>query len=604
MLTRREFIAILMVMGALFFLFQFLNVMRRNWAGNIQNLYARKRSTLPKASDVYMPDSTAETIVYLGNRKDDAETVVADWARYQKWRTWSVSAPAELEERLQNTERMPKFIVVNLTDAVWSQPEAVEQLCRVARQGIHLVVTALPAVSVLEQSTGLRRLLGVLRIRSSKVQAQGVDLYEGFLMGGEKIYCAKTEKEQKCQDLNLEMPWLTLTSGTKVYMKAMLNDPDVDVQEEPPVIWRKSFGDGFVFVVSGDYFQGTVALGLLTAMLHETQQVTVYPVLNAQNLVVANAPFFADENNEVFQQRYSQSMRGVLRDILWSSISRVATDGVFGLSCMIAPQTDYSDENEPEQKDLLYYLRIIQTLQGEVGLSGWRHDRGSVVQKLKKDAEFWEVQASNYPFASFYRADLSETELREALVQPLLRQVQTVVEQPDGTSGLVDYYSDEVTRQKAVVGSFTHTYREDLRVKAAETALGYTSVLTDLKQVLYPEEKEDGWEKRSEEFTSNVMTYWKPFAGFARTTTAETDIRIRNFLTMQPRVSMDGKRVTLDVTKAELPVWFIVRTHDEELTLIKGGTFKELEPDVFLVELQEEQGEFQIGTAEQHFYTP
>lgn len=35
------------------------------------------------------------------------------------------------------------------------------------------------------------------------------------------------------------------------------------------------------------------------------------------------------------------------------------------------------------------------------------------------------------------------------------------------------------------------------------------------------------------------------------------------------------------------PVWFILRTHNEAIDRMEGGSFTELEEDVFLLELEE-----------------
>ena len=61
-------------------------------------------------------------------------------------------------------------------------------------------------------------------------------------------------------------------------------------------------------------------LGMLTAMLCEMQSYTVYPVVNAQNFIAANYPGMANENTAVLRQMYSQTMRGLFRDVVWPGI--------------------------------------------------------------------------------------------------------------------------------------------------------------------------------------------------------------------------------------------------------------------------------------------
>ena len=66
-------------------------------------------------------------------------------------------------------------------------------------------------------------------------------MYSGFLLGGEAIYKADTDEEEKNQDMDLVFPWYHLTNGTKIYMKGMLEDSEIDVQEYPPLIWRRIY---------------------------------------------------------------------------------------------------------------------------------------------------------------------------------------------------------------------------------------------------------------------------------------------------------------------------------------------------------------------------
>lgn len=605
MLTRREFLAILMVMGTLLFLFQFLNVVRQEWNSYFENTYNRVKSTPKKASGAWRAaDTQPVQIVYLG---DDPEgsvgQAVKDLAQYQKQRFAAYMTSTQLEKTLSG--KLPQMVVAELADAVWTDAQELASLQRLTEQGVHLVAASLPDTAVLKMRPGLRQLLGIAEIRSENVHAVGATLYEGFLLGGTVIYQARTaEEEAERQDLLMDMPWFTLAAGTKVYMKAMLEDPEIDVQEQPPILWRYNTGNGFVLVVNGPYFNGMMGVGLLAAFENEVQDTTVYPVLNAQNFVVGNAPTFAEENTAALQKRYSLTLRGILRDVVWSSLSLVASRGSMGLTCMMTPQTDYTDQNEPVQKDLQYYLQMIQAQSGEIGYSGWRHDTVPITEKIKQDADFWNEKLQGYRFTSLYRADLTQEAVEEALRQPLLSQVRTVVERPEIRSDVIGYQSENITRQSTLVDGFSYTYMDDLWVRCAETALGYTSILADLERMYYPQSEGDGWEKLSEKLASNVLTFWKPFETFAATTTAQTDDRIREFLALDYTAQTNAERITLSVTNAELPVWFLVRTHHKVLHSMNGGTFQKLERSTWLVQLDAPQASLLLEPEDTRYYTP
>ena len=362
--------------------------------------------------------------------------------------------------------------------------------------------------------------------------------------------------------------------------------------------------NAFVFVVNGDYFSGTTGAGLLAAMQNEVQDTTVYPVLNAQNYIVCNAPTFAEENTAALQARFSQPMRGTLRDVVWPQLMLAAQRSGLGLTAMVAPQTDYSDENEPLLQDLQYYAQQMQTQNGEFGLSGWRQDTVTMTEKTARDAACWNTQLAGYQFASFWRADLTDAELDEALRQPLLQQVRTVVEPMQDGGNLIGWKNDTVTRQQSVADGFTYTYRDDLRMRCAETVLGYTSVTVDAARVLCPAEGDTGWETLSKRLLSNLSTYWRGFSGFAATTTGETDARIRTFEKLTYTADTADSSLTLTVNGADAPSWFVVRTHHKTVDSVEGGTATELERGAYLVEVDDAQAVLHFSPEEKPYYTP
>lgn len=122
----------------------------------------------------------------------------------------------------------------------------------------------------------------------------------------------------------------------------------------------------------------------------------------------------------------------------------------------------------------------------------------SIKQKLKADDAYIQKEVPGYQFASLYKGNMSDTELTKALDEPVLDSVRTVVEDGNNDSDMIGYQNRNVTKQKSVISGFKHTYRDDFRVKSVESALGYTSILADMSKVAYTEDKDDRWEKLSE----------------------------------------------------------------------------------------------------------
>ena len=311
----------------------------------------------------------------------------------------------------------------------------------------------------------------------------------------------------------------------------------------------------------------------------------------------------AEENDAKMQEVYSQSLRGVFRDIVWPSVSSVYEKNNLGLTCMLAPQFDYKDKNEPKDNDLEYYLKLINEEKGEAGLAGYQVSDTTIKEKMKADNKYIQKQIPGYQFASFYQGELSEKELADALNESMLKSVRTVVEDSDKDSDVIGYQSRYITKQKSVISGFKHTYRDDFRMKSVESALGYTSVLADMSKVAYPESEDDSWEKLSEKLASYTSSYWKVFEDFDKTTTAETDLRIRRFLALDYIQEKKDDTITLDVNNiGDAASWFILRTHDRKIDKVTGGSYKKIEDDAWLIQADKSHVTIKLKTEENLYY--
>ena len=338
MVSRRNYAAITAVMAIIFFLFQFLNMAKDHWNDYSENQYAVDVNELSGADNVYVASDSDELdqqstglipwakkkcVVCIGsNESNTMGEMIGNWALYMKRKISYYESISAYENAIsKKTQDTPQFVLVDPDFINWDDTKQIRSLQTCVENGISVIFGKLPDASIIESHKLLRRLLGIDEIVQESVTGNGIHLYSGFLLGGEAIYKADTDEEEKNQDMDLVFPWYHLTNGTKIYMKGMLEDSEIDVQKYPPLIWRKNFTTASVFAVIGDYMTDATGLGMLTAMLCEMQSYTVYPVVNAQNFIAANYPGMANENTAVLRQMYSQTMRGLFRDVVWPAFS-------------------------------------------------------------------------------------------------------------------------------------------------------------------------------------------------------------------------------------------------------------------------------------------
>lgn len=606
MVSRRNYAAITAVMVIIFFLFQFLNMAKDHWNDYSENQYAVDVNELSGADNVYVaPDSDEldqqstglipwekkKCVVCIGsNESNTMGEMIGNWALYMKRKISYYESISAYENAIsKKTQDTPQFVLVDPDFINWDDTKQIRSLQTCVENGISVIFGKLPDASIIGSHKLLRRLLGIDEIVQESVTGNGIHLYSGFLLGGEVIYKAYNEKEEKNQDMELTFPWYHLTSGTKIYMKGMLEDPTVNIQEYPPLIWRKNFTTASVFAVIGDYMIDATGLGMLTAMLSEMQSYTIYPVVNAQNFIAANYPAAANENSSILRQMYSQTMRGFLRDVVWPAFSSINIKTSFSLSSMMTIQFDYTDTAKPNSEDIQYYMEAVNEEEGEMGYSAYNVSNTSISEMISEDADFWNKTLPDYQFASLYYGDYSQKAVQGILDNSFMQRVRTVIGNVDTTSDVVGYVNNQVTRQNTLIDGYEHTFRQDLRIRSVETALGYTSILADVSKAAYPQSDEDGWEKLSEKLMANTITYWKPFSAFSGTTVSQSDSRIRRFLSLnyEEVANESNNKILIHASEGDETAWFVLRTNGEVISDVAGGTYEEIEDNVWLIGMEE-----------------
>lgn len=606
MVSRRNYAAITAVMVIIFFLFQFLNMAKDHWNDYSENQYAVDVNELSGVDNVYVaPDSDEldqqstglipwekkKCVVCIGsNESNTMGEMIGNWALYMKRKISYYESISAYENAIsKKTQDTPQFVLVDPDFINWDDTKQIRSLQTCVENGISVIFGKLPDASIIGSHKLLRRLLGIDEIVQESVTGNGIHLYSGFLLGGEVIYKAYNEKEEKNQDMELTFPWYHLTSGTKIYMKGMLEDPTVNIQEYPPLIWRKNFTTASVFAVIGDYMTDATGLGMLTAMLSEMQSYTIYPVVNAQNFIAANYPAAANENSSILRQMYSQTMRGFLRDVVWPAFSSINIKTSFSLSSMMTIQFDYTDTAKPNSEDIQYYMEAVNEEEGEMGYSAYNVSNTSISEMISEDADFWNKTLPDYQFASLYYGDYSQKAVQGILDNSFMQRVRTVIGNVDTTSDVVGYVNNQVTRQNTLIDGYEHTFRQDLRIRSVETALGYTSILADVSKAAYPQSDEDGWEKLSEKLMANTITYWKPFSAFSGTTVSQCDSRIRRFLSLnyEEVANESNNKILIHASEGDETAWFVLKTNGEVISDVAGGTYEKIEDNVWLIGMEE-----------------
>ena len=582
MVSKRKFFSIAIMMFVLFFLFQFSMVLRDS-----KNTYDINSSLTKKKADgenQWTPSDSVtgadSSVVFVGNKAGDMGTAVSRWCTYAKRKLISCKSVSTYKADDKN---LPEMMI--LESEKYADGDNLTTLEILEKKGVIIVFGCLENAKNIQNNKALMKFLGIQKVVAEETHLAGVKLFEGLLLGGEVTYnTSKDKEEKKRQDLELDVPWYQVGSGTKTYMVGLLDEKtgkNVENEDLPTIIWRNGIDYGSVFAVVGDYMKDSTALGLLDGMRAEALQYTIYPIVNAQNLSMVNFPVFADENNTEMLKLYSQSVTGIARDIMWPALISVVEKSDMKMTCFIQPQADYTDDIEPKSGNLEFYLKQMKEQSAEAGISLEYQKLDKAEDKVTKDTEFFENEKINYRFGAAFAKEKDLKGILKDTDSGLLGDVGTLVCDYTENQPVVSYYSDSVTLQTVTSDGMNYAYSDDIRMRSIQTALGYTNVMLDMYDIFWPQEKTDRWEVMQKRFSSNLLTYWKNFRDFDSTTLSESNARIRTFLNLSYSQSREDNTITLQTS--EVGSWFILRTHGEEIDEIDGGSQTEIEADAYLI---------------------
>lgn len=601
MVSRRNFFSIIMMMAALTFMFQFSQIIKENASNYDINEYAEEEP-LPDAHRLQEGTSgehgrfEEEDVVFLGSGEDALGRTIVQWCVYTKRNLTILNERNSLD--LDKTG-LPGLVLIDSGHVDFATD--TEALTALVQAGVPLIFCNLPERAVLMENQALTELLGISQIREETAPVEGIHLFSGFLLGGEAVYKVQKPEEAEKQDLELDIPWYMTGKGTKTYMVGMLDENKFEREEFPRIIWRNSCGNAMVFAVNGDYLSGLTGLGLLDAMVYEMNSYAVYPVVNAQNMILVDFPVLAPENPAGMEAVYSRSPEAAMRDVMWPGIAAMSLKNKLRLTCLVNAKYDYTDAAQPQGEELPFYLQQLREAGAEAGIS-FRYGEAAgitLADKLKSDREFYDSLDSSYKFSAAYFETLPE-QLEVVFEEGAgrLEDVRTVAFR-DGEERPLLSWQEDVTLQKITGDAGEYSYSIDLQMRSLATALGYSNTLIDMHNAMWPESEEDQWENYFDEIFSNVSTYWTKYGDFEQTVMSESDRRVRRFLNLDYETEREGSKLTLYQQGGDGDAWFVLRLHGEAAVNIRGGEFQKLESGAYLIHVMDSEVEILLEKADE-----
>ena len=599
MLSKRNFVMI-MIMNLVVLVLFLLSVVLKEYYNDYDVNHAVQTEMINKieqddSSDIVL---TEKRIVYIGTMNNGYYDAMKEWVGYRKKSFQVFTSLEEADELFDNNEKQKPYLLID-GELLENNPNSeAGKLARYVEQGGVVIFYRIPSYQVIGGCQNLQDLLGIQYLRGESVKLNEIRIYSGFLLGGEKCYSFEDVDDEEIVDIDREIPWYDISSRTKSYMVGFLSEEEknsmgVNNEDMPAIIWRSNMGVGSVFAVNGDYMEGEVSLGILDAMLYEVENYVVYSVVNAQNLSIAGFPDLTVENEKTMADTYGMTNQQFCRDILWPSFVAAAQKDNWKITSFLSMKQKDQSENEPNQEDLIDYLKYFNEESAEAGISLGRLENLDIRLSVSDESDTLKSWKMNYVFAGGYVRKENKDKLSLLIdwngKMRYFQDIRTVVGEYEMNQQILSWMTDNITLQNATTDVYRHSYKDSLWLKSLETSLGYSNIQVDIYRVLWPETREDEWQEVAEKMAENIDTYWKPFAAFDKTTISQSDVRVRNFLNGSVKSSRESNQIRIQIKDFIGDAYLLLRTHGEKPEKMTGGTWKQVEDNSYLLQLTSEE---------------
>lgn len=604
MITKRQFVFTMLVFLILLLLFMGFQLGKSAMTSAAENQHISETGTRiadpgRKPEFAAVPDRPdgaghAEWVLFIGRDGSKYAETAKEWSYY-------TGTPVVLASELPSPD------AASLPDVLMLEPEYVsgqaDRIAKLMGSGVDVIFLSLPDYGYLESDAALQDILGIYRTVSPETALQGIHLFDGFLLGGERVFQLSPETEER-MDLSLRLPWYSVRGGAKTYMRGILPDGELAQAKErglkdedmPAIIWKNHYADGDAFAVNGDYILNRrIGVGMLQAMMFERSEYSLYPVINAQVFSLSTFPLLTNENLEELQRIYGRDAAKLQSDVVMPMLITLAAKHGFKPSCFLAVKHDYDSPAAPENGLLRSCLPMIGEMDGELGLSAEGLGRISPEEKADLDRQYLTSEAADYRFAAVL-APSQEVWNRFSPADGDIRSV-SLSEYSDELP-IVSCLDGGITCQQSTFDLSKHTFTDELELLGVQTLLAYSNSCFDMAGVFYPEAAEDEWQNISRRIFSNLTTYNAPFGLEDHLTVSESDSRLRTYFALEYRESRSGDRISLSLDKLpeQQEVHFLLRTHNEDIVSVSGGDFTKMEDGVFLISAVQSSVEIRLAS--------
>jgi len=591
MISRRNYLAIVMLMITIFLMFMFVgkssNFINNNFIkisakdslniGSDLILTADKLNIENKSkydTDKHIYRKTAAVITH--DKYNTLTGLLIEWCVYNKYYY-------KIYTSLPEKNEIADYNLIIFGDIEISEADT-GLLYGYAELGITMIFAGLPDINALSSDKNFAGFFGIDKVVADTVKVDGIKIFSDFLISGERIY-RKNDYFGSEDDTFFYVPYFRLSAGYEVYAVGLFDNYEefgIEHIDLPPLLWRTKTKNSFVFVAGGDMFDGMPILGILTGFMAHENEIYLYPVVNAQTISLVDFPYFSDENEKTMRSLYSRSSKDLARDILWPNIIQILKNYGGSYNFFAASQLDYFNDTEPQTEYLKFYLGEIQKLGGNLGLSLSQVSESDIDDVMEKNRLYYGQNIPEQKFNSLYLGPFNEDDFLVKSEHELLNDITLVMSDYREGDKLLDLIDDDVISVKFNLYGYRHETMDDIRMICIENALGMCNMKVDISRVIYPGDSFDEWHNLSL-IWSRGDTYFNDFSKFDMVSVSELEKRVRRFLALDFTYEYDKNNIHIKIENFDKEAYFILSTFDKSIKSINNGKYTEIKSNNYLI---------------------
>lgn len=589
MITKRVYFTILIMFVTVFCMFMYIG-MSNNLATNkttngrvdenigivYENILSSDSLNM-ESDNITINIEKKMTVAIISQDKDnDSTSYLIEWCVYRKYLY-------KIFTSLPAIEALEDFDLILFGDMDFTKKDR-EALYAYSNMEKTLVFTKLPDYHILSSDKQLTDFFGIDELINHRVEVDGIKIFPDFMIGGERIY-QKGDYFGSEDDTSINIPHYSLSTGYEVYSVGLFdNQKELEIEDGnlPPLLWRTRTKSSFIYVVNSHIFRGTALLGVLTGFMASGNECYLYPIVNGQTISLINYPYFSEENEADIEKIYSRGSEALSRDILWPNIIQVLKNYGKSYNFFAASQLNYMDEVGPNSDYISFYLKEINKLPGQIGLSLEQISEASLKDIIDMNYNFFEEYLPEYDFTVLFPGDFQTDEIKEELGHDLLKNITLIMEDYDQGDNLIDFINNDVLSVKFNLDGYRHETMDDLHMKTIFNGLGMCNMKVDIKRVIYPKDSSDEWNNLSLTW-SKGDTYFKDYSQFDMVSIYEMENRIRRFLALDYSYEYDKNNINIDIKNFDREAYFILSIYDKNIASLDNGEARNVAKDTFLI---------------------